>query len=130
MLHTGELTFAGFFIPGHLLGSGVVQVSTKGRDLNHLMLATPAIDHVDDAKTPPDDEGAAKQGLHLFGRGVGSDVKVFGAQAQQQIAHRAAHHIGRKAGILQSAHHIGGALIDQGGVDAVGFHRHVHAFTQ
>ena len=130
MLHAGELTFTGFFIAGHLLSGGVVQVGTKCRDFNDFMLAAPAIDHVDDAKTPPDDEGAAKQGLHLLGRGVGSDVKVFGAQAQQQIAHRAAHHIGDKTSVLQSTHHIGGPLIDQGGVDAVGFRRHIHAFTQ
>ena len=36
-----------------------VQVGTEGGDFNHLVLA-PAMHHVNDAKAPPNDEGAAK----------------------------------------------------------------------
>ncbi len=51
----------------------------EGRDLDHLVLAAAAVDHVDDAEAPTDDEGASEQVLHLFRRGVGGDVEVLRA---------------------------------------------------
>ena len=72
-----------------------------------------------DAKTPTDDEGTAKQRLDLLGRGIGGHVKVFGAQADQQIPHRPAHHISRKTGMLQGANHVHRTFIDKGDVDLV-----------
>ena len=79
-----------------------------------------------DAETPANDEGPPEQPLHLLGRGIGGHVKVFRPQAHQQVAHRAAHHIGLEAGLLQRAHHLDGALVHQRRVDAVGAGRHLH----
>ena len=79
MLHTCQLALAGFLITRHLLGGGVVQISTKGGDLYHLMLAPAPIHHMHDAKASANDEGSAKQAFHLLGRGVGGHIKVFGA---------------------------------------------------
>jgi len=62
---------------------------------------TPAPIHdVDDAKALANDEGAAKQAFDLFRAGIGGHVKVFGAQAQQQIAHGTADDVGLKAGVF------------------------------
>ena len=72
-----------------------------------------------DAKAPPDDESTAKQAFDLLGRGVGRHIKIFGAQAQQQVAHRTAHHISLEPGLLQGAGDVDGALVHQVRVDAV-----------
>ena len=119
MGHIGEGFFAGTFITADLLGVVAVKVSAEGGDLDHLVFTASAIHHMDDAKTPPDDEGAAKTGFHLFRRGVGGDVKVFGLQAHQQVPHRTAHDIGFIATLLQGAHHVHGAFVDQGMVNAM-----------
>ncbi len=66
---------AGAFVAADLLGLAVVQKGAEGGDLDHLVLAPTAIDHVHDAKALADDEGAAKQALDLFGRGVGGHVE-------------------------------------------------------
>ena len=124
VFHAGQFAFAGFLVARHLFGRSVVQVGAEGGDFNHLVLAPTAIDHVHDAKAPPDDESAAKQAFDLFGRGVGGHVKVFGAQTEQQVAHGAAHDIGDKTGFLQGAHHVDGAVIDQAHVDAMAANRH------
>ena len=119
VFHAGQFAFTGFLVAGHLFSRRVVQVSAEGGDLNHLVLAPTAIDHVHDAKTPPDDESAAKQAFDLLGRGVGGHVKVFGAQAKQQVAHGATHDIGHKTGLLQGAHHVDGAVVHQAHVNAM-----------
>ena len=119
MGHVGEGFFAGTFVATDLLGVVAVKVSTEGGHLDHLMFAATAIHHMNDAKASPNDEGTAKTGFHLFGCGVGGDIKVFGLQAHQQIAHRAAHDIGLKATLLQGTHHVHGTLIHQGMVNAV-----------
>ena len=119
MGHVGERLFAGAFIATHLLGVLAVQVRTEGGHLDHLVVAAPAMHHVHDAKTPANDEGAAKTGFHFLGRGVGGHIKVFRLQADQQIAHCAAHDVSLKAALLQGAHHVQGAFVHQLVVDAV-----------
>ena len=119
VFHAGQLGFAGFFVARHRLGRRVVEVSAEGRDLDHLMLAPAPVHHVHDAKTPPDDEGAPEQALDLLRRGVGGHVEVFGREAHQQVAHRAADDVGLKAAFLQGAHHVGGAFVDFRRVNAV-----------
>ena len=130
MFHAGQLALAGFLITSHLFGSGVVQVGAEGGDFNHLVLAPATIDHVHDAKTPPDDESAAEQAFDLFGRGVGGHVKVFGAQTEQQVTHGATHDIGHKTGFLQRAHHVDGAVIDQAHVNAVAADGHFNPLAK
>ena len=68
-----------FSLPAHLVGGGGVEVGAEGRDLDHLVLAAAAEDHVHEAEAPADDEGAAEQRLDLLGRGVGGDVEVLRA---------------------------------------------------
>ena len=124
MLHAFELAFAGALVAFDLLCSHVVQVRPEGGDLDHLVVAPPAVHHVHDAKATPDDESTAKQALDLLGRGVGRHIKVFGAQAQQQVAHRTAHHISLEPSLLQSARDVDGTFVHQVRVDAV--HRRGH----
>ena len=119
MGHIGEGFFAGALIATDLLGVVAVKVSTEGGDFNHFVFTATAINHMDDAKASPNDESTAKTGFHLFGRGVGGHIKVFGLQAHQQIAHRTAHDIGLKATLLQGTHHVHGTLVHQGVVNAV-----------
>ena len=130
VLHAGELAAAGFLVARHLFGRRIVQVGAEGRDFDHLVLAPASENHVHDAKTPPDDEGPAKQLLDLLGRGVGGDIKVFGAQTQQHIAHRTADDVGLKPGTLQRAHHVGGPLVHHGRVNAMGAGGYVSAFAK
>jgi len=130
VLHARELALAGALVARHLLGGSVVHVGAEGRDLDHLMLAPPAVHHVHDAKTPPDDEGAAEQRLDLLGRGVGGHVEVLGPQPQQQVAHRAAHHVGLEARLLQRGDHVFRAFVDQGRIDLVNLCRHLLALAE
>ena len=113
MLHTGELALAGAFIAAHLLGLAAVEMGTKGRHLNDLMLAPAAIDHVNDAKTPADDKSTAKQGFDLLRRGVGGHIKILGPQADQQVTHRATHDESLITGVLERAHNVHGAVVHQ-----------------
>jgi len=113
----GTLQQAGF--EAYIVGGGVVHVGAEGGDFDDFVFAAPAVDHVDDAKAPPDDEGAAEQALDLLGRGVGGHVEVFGAQADQQVAHGAADDVGLEAGVLQGRADLDGALVHQAGVNAV-----------
>ena len=130
MLHAFELALAGAFVAFDLLGSGVVEVGTEGGNFYHLVFTATAVHHMHDAKAPPNDEGPAKQALDLFGGGVGGHVKVFGAQAQQQVTHSAAHDVGLKTRLLQGAHHIDSALVHQVRVDAVHTGGHFGAATE
>ena len=127
VLHMGQCQLAGALIARHLLGLAVVQKGAEGGDFNHLMLAPTAIDHVHDAKALADDEGAAKQAFDLLGRGVGGHVEVLGAQAQQQVTHGATHDVGFIACILEGAHHVHSAMVNQLWIDAV--HAGWHLFT-
>ena len=119
VFHAGKFALAGALVAGNLLGGGAVHVGTEGGDLNDFVLAATAVDHVHDAETPADDEGAAEQALDLLGRGVGGHIKVFRAQANQQVAHRAAHDVSLKARLLQRADDVQGALVHQLEVNAV-----------
>ena len=119
VLHAGQLALAGALVAADLLGQGAVQVGAKGRHLDHLMLTPPAINHMDDAKTPADDEGAAKQRLDLLGCCVGGDIEIFRPQANQEVAHRTTDDVGLKAGLLEDMNHIHRALVDQLDVDAM-----------
>ena len=130
MLHAGEFAFAGALVAADLLGQAAVQVGAEGGDFDDLMLAAAAVDDVHDAKAPADDEGAAEQRLHLFGRGVGGNVEVLGAQADQQVAHRTADDIGLITGILERVHHIHGAVVDQLDVDTVFFDGYILALPE
>ena len=126
MRAAGQRGHAGLLVAGHLGGLAVVHVGAEGRHLDHLVVAATAMDHVHDAEAPADDEGPPEQALDLLGRGIGGHVEVLGPQAHQQVAHRAAHHIGPKAGLLQGAHHLDGALVHQRRVDAMRADRHLH----
>ena len=83
-----------------------------------------------DAKASSNDEGATKRCFDLLRRGVGGNVKVFGFQAEQQIAHGATHDVGFKATVLQRAHHIERALVHPIDIDAMHLGRHFHALAQ
>ena len=61
--------------------------------------------HVHNLKAAADDAAAAEYFAHFFGAGVGGHIEIFRLDAQEQIAHRAAHHISLKPGLLQPRHH-------------------------
>ena len=105
-------------------------MGAEGRDFNHLVLAAPAIDHMDDTKAPSNDEGTAKGRFDLLGRGVGGDVEIFGFQTQQQVTHRTTDDIGFEATVLQGAHDVQSAFVHPIGIDAVHFGGHHLALTQ
>src|SRR5205823_14376593 len=65
--------------------------------------------HVHQPETPPDDQGAAKQRLHLLGSGIGRDVEVLRHDAEQQVAYRAAHDVGLKTRLAQHRAYLGGS---------------------
>jgi hypothetical protein len=121
---------AGALVAADLAGRGRVHVGAEGRDLDHLVLAAAPVHHVHDAEAPPDDEGATEQPLDLLGRGIGRHVEVLGPQAQQQVAHRAAHHVGLEAGLLQGGDHVLRAFVDQGRIDPVNLRRHFLALAE
>ncbi len=78
-----------------------------------------AIHDVHDAKASADDESALEQRFDLLGRGIGGDVEVFGLEAQQQVAHRAADDVGLETRLLQGLHGVAGVLRKAAGVDLV-----------
>ena len=128
-----EVLARGLLVAAHLLGVGRVEHRAEGRDLDHFreapVLAAATEDDVDDAKAPADDEGAPEQRLHLLGRGVGGDVEVLRAQADEQVAHRAADDVGLVAGVGERRDDLDGALVDQRRVDAVLRLRHLDALA-
>ena len=75
--------------------------------------------HMHNLKAPPDNAAAAKHLAHLFGRGIGSHIKIFRLDAQKQITHRAAHHISFKAFMMQAAHHFFRRKAEHIGTDTV-----------
>ena len=130
MGHACQLALAGFFIACHLLSGDIVQIGPKGGHLDHFMLAAATVHHMHDPKTPPDDEGAPKQALDLFGRGVGGHVKVFGRQTEHQVTHGTAHNVGLKSRLFECAHHACRPLVHQFGVDAMLGRANLHAFAK
>ena len=87
---------------------------TEGRDFDDLVAKA----HMHDLEAPPDDARASEQRLHLFGRRVGGDVEILGFLADQQVAHRAADHIGLVAGLLQRVRDAGGVIGNRARIDA------------
>ena len=65
---------------------------------------------VHNLKAPANYPGTAKQPLGLFRACVGGHVKVFGAHAQQQIAHGTAHNECLVAFALQGFTHTNGVV--------------------
>ena len=59
----------------------------------------------------------AEHALHVLGARVGGDVEVFGAFAEQEIAHRPSHEVGRESRLLQHAIKLEGVWVDNGFVD-------------
>ena len=128
-----EVLARGLLVAAHLLGVGGGEHRAEGRDLDHFreapVLAAATEDDVDDPEAPADDEGAPEQRLHLLGRGVGGDVEVLRAQADEQVAHRAADDVGLVAGVGERRDDLDGALVDERRVDAVLRLRHLDALA-
>ena len=82
-----------------------------------LVLAATAEHHVHDAEAPADDEGAAEQAFTCSGVALVATSKS-GAQAQQQVAHRAADDVGLVALFLGKVSTTRTARSSQAGVDA------------
>lgn len=78
---------------------------------------------MDDLKTPADDAAAAEEFVHLFGRGIGCDIEIFGFDAEQQIPDRAADHISLKPRPFQTAYDVFGGKAQHFGTDVVSFGR-------
>ena len=130
VLHAGQFAFGGALVAAHLLGSSVVHVGAKGGHLDHFMLAPAPEDHMHDAEAPSNDEGAPEEGLDLFRRGIGGDVKILGAQPQQQVAHRATHDVSLVTSTLEGVHHVQRAAVNQRWVDPMDGGRHVLALAE
>ena len=75
--------------------------------------------HVHQAEAPADEQRAAEQRLDLLGARVGGDVEVLGRDAEQQVAHRAADHVGGVARVAQHVAHLERAVADGVARDAV-----------
>ena len=61
--------------------------------------------HVHQAEAPADDERAAEERLDLLRARVGGDVEILGLDAEQQVAHRAAHHVGLESRLRAARAH-------------------------
>ena len=57
---------------------------------------------VHQAEAAADDARAPEYAAHLLRRGIGGHVEVLGLEAEQQVAHRAADHVGGVAFFLQA----------------------------
>jgi len=92
----------------------------KGRDLDGLRTQH----HVHQAEAPPDHQRAAEQRLDLLrprGRG---DVEILRLDAEQDVAHRAAHHVGRVAALGQHVADLERAVAHRVAGDPVACRRH------
>ncbi len=125
-----EFLLRRLLVAADLVGRGRVEQRTEGRDLDHLVLAATAEDHMHDAEAPADDERAAEQRLHLLRRRIGGDVEVLRTQTQQQVAHRAADHVGLVPGLLQRADDAHRRFVEQTLVDAVFGRADLHALAE
>ena len=83
MRHAGQLALAGSLVTAHLFGLAAVQICAEGRHFNDFVLAATAVNHVNNAKTPANDESATKQAFDFFWRGIGGHVEVFGFEPHQ-----------------------------------------------
>ena len=70
---------------------------TKGRDFNQFL----PHHHMHNLEAATDDAGTATATAHLFRRGVGGNVKVFGVAIQQQVADCTAYDVGSITGAFQ-----------------------------
>ena len=93
------------------------------------MLAATAINDVNNAKTPANDERTAKQLLDLLRGCVGSNVKIFRTQTNQQIAHRTTDDVAGKTSVFEGVDDIHGVVVDQAHINAVRGDANVLAFT-
>ena len=75
--------------------------AAEGGDLDDLAAAE---EHVHQPEAPADDARVAEERAHVFGARVGGDVEVFGAAAEQQVAHAPADEVGLEAVPRQPAH--------------------------
>jgi hypothetical protein len=75
-------------------------------------------------EAPADDDRAPEQRLHLLGTRVGGDVEILRLDAEQEVAHRAAHHVAREAGVAQHRADLGGGRGKALAREAVLFARH------
>ena len=98
----------------HRGAPGIDQAAESG-DFHRFL----AVIDVHDLEAASDDMGAAKKGTHLLGMGVGGDVEVFGRARQEQVTHRATHHVRLMAVALQRLAHEAGAGRNVLGRDAV-----------
>ena len=130
VLHTRQFSLGCFLVAAYVFCISAFQISAEGRHFDHFMLAPTAKHHVHDTKAPADDEGAAEQVFDLFWRGIGGYVEVFGAQAQQQVAHRATHDVGFKACVFKGGDDFPSAVVYQRAVNAVFTLRYVYAFAE
>ena len=85
---------------------------------------------MNNAKAPANDEGTAKQIFDFFGGCIRGYVKIFRAQPEQQITHRAAHDIGHKASVLQRSYDVHGPVIDQGHINSMDLYRDFNPFAE
>ena len=119
MFLLGSLVSAGLLDACGLVGRRSVEVGTEGRDLDDLMLAAAAEDHVHEAESPANNEGAPEERLHLLRRSVGGDVEVFRPQPDEQVAYRTANDVGLVAAVLQCLNDPHRVVVEQCRVDAV-----------
>lgn len=84
--------------PAMFIGLGIGLDGTKGGDLDQLATVV----HMDNLKTPPNQSRAPEKLDDLLRWRVGGDVEILGTPSKQQITHPAAHHEGRKSGLLQA----------------------------
>src|SRR6267154_579771 len=96
-----------------------VAARAERRDLHGLF----AEHHVHELEAPADQARAPEDLVHILGIRVGRDVEVLGAQAQQQVAHRAAHDVRLVAVAVQHLADLARALRDRLAADSVLFLR-------
>ena len=101
------------------------QYSQHGFD--DFVVAPAPEDDVDDAKAPPNDEGALEERLDLLGRGIRSHVEILGPKPDQQVPYCATDDVALEAGLGQGAHDPDRAVVDEPGIDAVLGLRHLDA---
>ena len=85
-----------------------LRLAPERRDLDDLAAEA----HVAEPEAPADDEAVAEQALHLLRVGVGADVEVLRAAAEQQVAHAAPHQVGQEAVVLQAVEDLQGIGVD------------------
>lgn len=69
---------------------------------------------MDNLEPPADDPRATKKRAHLFGCRVGSNVKVLGLPAQQQVSNTTTDEAGAKTGVLETVQYLECCLADTG----------------